>query len=475
VALSHVIKRPVILYASQHDIDTFGTGTYGIAGEFFPYRYHPSELSGQPVVVAWQSASHNHYIPLVWSAATNGADMVKWPQPKQSIPGEIPDPFGLDSVPEAEREAWHSFEVDYSKMEIKPPAFVQSLIQQIRESHRELEHMLRDGASIEEALAKGKSLIPHQFIQGDVAFTGHQGSAKGKALWGVAKKKLKSAMVNGVAYDHAVEHEGRTLGVNYDENVYGAALRQTATSDVASLTGSGIAMHQRTSSMRSSSSGINIAGLAVAIIRMTHEYALLESNPVEGVEVLSIPGEPFIWQIRVSDKELSEAREVQLTFPGTYPNEPPTAILIATNDQSQRPVHIPVCKASEWNSLLDARNVICSLKVQLISDQHSSGDVAQVAKEYFSLLDSDGDGFVSLTEGKEAMMVVYGMNEADARKMWTKILTKTDQDGDAEISYDEWLVFTVQVASMGKVENLKKQIARIQDTKKQGGGDGGSV
>jgi len=38
VALSHVIRRPIILYASQTDVDQFGTGFWGVAGVFVPLR-----------------------------------------------------------------------------------------------------------------------------------------------------------------------------------------------------------------------------------------------------------------------------------------------------------------------------------------------------------------------------------------------------------------------------------------------------
>jgi hypothetical protein len=85
------------------------------------------------------------------------------------------------------------------------------------------------------------------------------------------------------------------------------------------------------------------------------------------------------------------------------------------------------------------------------------------------------------------MMQVYGIDEDTARALWLRLLTKTDQDGDAEapclarwldclidssfltsrcrfnqVSFEEWKEFTSKAASMGKLANLQSQIERIK-------------
>lgn len=444
-----------MLFASQHDIDNFGTGTFGIAGRFLPLRLDPATINAPPVALAWQSPDHNHYVPLVWSAADNAAPcpVVNWPTPEQSIPSEIPDPFCMDP---ADSPKWAKyFERDCLRFPVREPSFIQSLLQQIRDSHSQVESMLRSGASLEEAHARLQlQSVPHQFLKPhtEVSFTGHQETSKGKALWNMARKKLKAAIVNGVAYDDVVLHEGTPVGVNDNESVVGAALRAfPGSASVQDITSAVITVHK---------SKIHMGGLAVALVRMCHEFALLARNPIEGVEVETTD---MVWTLRVTHGDLPGPRKLLLTFPATYPHHPPRVELCGTAPSGQ-PVtkSFPVPACQKWTALDDARMVIQGVVQQLVKECRIARVVSEVSREYFALMDSDGDGVVGMTEGKEAMKAIYGIPDAEARSLWMRVLTKTDADADGELTAPDWYYFCSHAASLGHLGALRTQIEQMR-------------
>lgn len=63
VAVAHVIRRPVYIYASPADVAALGCGFYGVAFAAWPARLAAAELvSARPVAIAWQSQRHEHFV-----------------------------------------------------------------------------------------------------------------------------------------------------------------------------------------------------------------------------------------------------------------------------------------------------------------------------------------------------------------------------------------------------------------------------
>eukprot|EP01091_Cochliopodium_minus_P013283 TRINITY_DN4242_c0_g1_i1.p1 TRINITY_DN4242_c0_g1~~TRINITY_DN4242_c0_g1_i1.p1 ORF type:complete len:883 (+),score=245.90 TRINITY_DN4242_c0_g1_i1:161-2809(+) len=76
-ALSNLIKRPIILYAPDNDIDNFGIGATGVAGTFVPIRYDPIKCSSKiPLAICWSSSFKNHFVPIV---GFSGKPTPSWP------------------------------------------------------------------------------------------------------------------------------------------------------------------------------------------------------------------------------------------------------------------------------------------------------------------------------------------------------------------------------------------------------------
>ncbi|KAL6047584.1 Deubiquitinating protein VCIP135 [Balamuthia mandrillaris] len=86
-ALTNVLKRPILLYASDRDVETFGEGENGVAAMFLPARIGAEQcLKQRPVVLAWQNWRKNHYVPVVGIA---GRNFVEWPRLKVAFPGAL--------------------------------------------------------------------------------------------------------------------------------------------------------------------------------------------------------------------------------------------------------------------------------------------------------------------------------------------------------------------------------------------------
>jgi len=53
-ALSNVLRRPIILYASDNDISRYGTGENGCAATFVPGRFPASAcVATSPIYLSW--------------------------------------------------------------------------------------------------------------------------------------------------------------------------------------------------------------------------------------------------------------------------------------------------------------------------------------------------------------------------------------------------------------------------------------
>eukprot|EP01121_Diplochlamys_sp_Union-15-3_P013354 TRINITY_DN4135_c1_g1_i1.p1 TRINITY_DN4135_c1_g1~~TRINITY_DN4135_c1_g1_i1.p1 ORF type:complete len:282 (+),score=46.13 TRINITY_DN4135_c1_g1_i1:34-879(+) len=78
-ALSNVIKRPIIVYASEEDVADYGQGEGGCCGVYLPTRIGSKKAHKvRPLAVAWSSRDKNHYVPVV---IKEGEEDFKWPLP----------------------------------------------------------------------------------------------------------------------------------------------------------------------------------------------------------------------------------------------------------------------------------------------------------------------------------------------------------------------------------------------------------
>eukprot|EP00743_Colponemidia_sp_Colp-15_P008966 GILK01009783.1.p1 GENE.GILK01009783.1~~GILK01009783.1.p1 ORF type:complete len:385 (-),score=30.56 GILK01009783.1:46-1200(-) len=102
VALSHVIRRPIILLASRTDMGNLGVGYHGCSGTFLPCRsIESADMTWiRPVVVAWSSDLFNHFVPLL---CAQGSPPAGFPVPTNMQgmdTGASVDPFAPPYIPE---------------------------------------------------------------------------------------------------------------------------------------------------------------------------------------------------------------------------------------------------------------------------------------------------------------------------------------------------------------------------------------
>eukprot|EP01124_Arcella_intermedia_P000075 TRINITY_DN10040_c0_g1_i1.p1 TRINITY_DN10040_c0_g1~~TRINITY_DN10040_c0_g1_i1.p1 ORF type:complete len:669 (+),score=170.42 TRINITY_DN10040_c0_g1_i1:90-2096(+) len=70
-ALSNILKRPIIVYASSKDETSWGIHEEGCAGTFLPTRHGATQCCAEPITLAWGSGKKNHYIPLCQKESVN--------------------------------------------------------------------------------------------------------------------------------------------------------------------------------------------------------------------------------------------------------------------------------------------------------------------------------------------------------------------------------------------------------------------
>jgi len=483
VALSHVIQRPILLYASQQDIDNFGVGFFGVAGVFVPLRLEASVIDSHPVAVSWQSNKHDHFIPLVWARSSQGLSAtVRWHVPQQSTPCEIPDPFGIENSPNPAR--W----LDCTA-EVREPGFVTELIKQIKEAHLQVEaHLATHGGMPDEELG---NMISKEFLLGATPASASESTAKGQQLWGRAKQALKKVQVGGGEYDFGVEHRGKTIGIDADENVYDAMCRINDRKDISSIDEDAeavqrlrrrarftalVATHEGVARRESANPGGDLSPqgfsqLATAVVRARTELQHLLNKPVVGVEVHPKQALPLVWDLKVDDTHLCHSHEVELHFPSSYPYDPPVAKLKLGAAGMSRDMVLPVC--ASWDFMDSARDVVISVKDQIAAGLahpalQQAYEIEQVAVEYFALLDTNKDGKVDHAEGADAMLKAYGISAERAHSLWSKLLVKADPDQNKILTLGEWRAFTKNAANMGKLPSLKKQMENIKASQVSG-------
>jgi hypothetical protein len=87
-ALSNVIKRPIIMYASEEDTERFGMGEVGVAATFVPSRHPYTECKSSPIYISWGSKIRNHYVPLI---GLEGKPLPELPILKVAFPSQLKD------------------------------------------------------------------------------------------------------------------------------------------------------------------------------------------------------------------------------------------------------------------------------------------------------------------------------------------------------------------------------------------------
>jgi hypothetical protein len=63
-ALCNIIRRPIILYASEIDMYQLGVHEQGVAGLILPTRHGAQSVTGRPIAITWSDDLRNHYVPL---------------------------------------------------------------------------------------------------------------------------------------------------------------------------------------------------------------------------------------------------------------------------------------------------------------------------------------------------------------------------------------------------------------------------
>jgi len=139
LALSNVIKRPIILYASDRDTELFGQGESGVAATFVPSRVGSTACVQRPIILAWQTTHKNHYVPIV---GISGRRNIEWPLLKPAFPDGLSE--GEDASTYIHLEA-----------EIVNPPVVQLLEDQKKELQKRKEDEKKLLEGLQDTLRRG--------------------------------------------------------------------------------------------------------------------------------------------------------------------------------------------------------------------------------------------------------------------------------------------------------------------------------
>eukprot|EP01102_Stenamoeba_stenopodia_P019458 TRINITY_DN7357_c0_g1_i1.p1 TRINITY_DN7357_c0_g1~~TRINITY_DN7357_c0_g1_i1.p1 ORF type:complete len:707 (+),score=140.41 TRINITY_DN7357_c0_g1_i1:242-2362(+) len=100
-ALSNVIRRPIILYASDNDIARYGTGENGCAATFVPGRFSASSsVASSPVYLSWGSGRKNHFVPLI---GVEGQAFPSLPVFQVAFPSRVPQTEMMNYINQHEK------------------------------------------------------------------------------------------------------------------------------------------------------------------------------------------------------------------------------------------------------------------------------------------------------------------------------------------------------------------------------------
>jgi len=77
-ALSNILKRPIIVYASQKDMMKWGVHEEGVAGTFLPTRHGAGECNAKSIALGWSNEDKNHFVPICPIEETHNE--WDWPQ-----------------------------------------------------------------------------------------------------------------------------------------------------------------------------------------------------------------------------------------------------------------------------------------------------------------------------------------------------------------------------------------------------------
>eukprot|EP01094_Clydonella_sp_ATCC50884_P009969 TRINITY_DN1951_c0_g1_i3.p1 TRINITY_DN1951_c0_g1~~TRINITY_DN1951_c0_g1_i3.p1 ORF type:complete len:626 (+),score=150.54 TRINITY_DN1951_c0_g1_i3:233-2110(+) len=89
-ALANVLKRPIIVYGSDYDMNTFGCHVAGVAGLFVPSRFPPSECYKRPICISW--VHRGHFVPIVEVEGQKA----KFPVLPGVLPSQLPPNTSFD-------------------------------------------------------------------------------------------------------------------------------------------------------------------------------------------------------------------------------------------------------------------------------------------------------------------------------------------------------------------------------------------
>jgi len=120
-ALSNILQRAIVVYASDDDVAQYGQQESGVAGTFLPTRAGVFECFTKPaILLTWSSKKKNHFLPLIVFEGTSVQDKLP-----NSIP-EVAFQKTIENIEEVRYQLWMLFELDFSN----PP----ERIEQMRDS-----------------------------------------------------------------------------------------------------------------------------------------------------------------------------------------------------------------------------------------------------------------------------------------------------------------------------------------------------
>jgi len=352
VAAAHVLRRPVIIYASLEEQQALGCGFYGVAGVFMPARLPPSECYPHPVTVGWQSTEKNHYVAMVAS----GDDQLVWPVPENEViedasdDGEdVADPFGLPvtgpSSPYLDAQcssvqpnfitklldqvrSCHQQLMDHHEAGLDPHAFDFSTLNHIKAQCVEDAQVERGSvgvaapastSTLQVSVVVGEVEVALAFGEKDVAFVTALNAVQ-DGLFGEESQSSEIVFKIAQQLDEA-RKEGRMTAKDQaraavERAAAGGGGKEKNRSLAALLKGHAHAAPP-------GAKGHRLLGAVSAVIRARHELHALEEHPIRGIRIHTLDSAGMHWVCAMHACVGVPPVRVHVVFPATYPHHPP--------------------------------------------------------------------------------------------------------------------------------------------------------
>eukprot|EP00656_Telonema_subtile_P006497 TRINITY_DN13005_c0_g3_i2.p1 TRINITY_DN13005_c0_g3~~TRINITY_DN13005_c0_g3_i2.p1 ORF type:complete len:652 (-),score=128.27 TRINITY_DN13005_c0_g3_i2:30-1985(-) len=280
--LANVLCRPIIVFASQEDIDSWGTGYNGVAGIYAPLR-RLEWCAANPICISWQSKSHNHYVPISW---VKGDPTPCWPMPKLSGKVDIDMDVFQANAPDA------GGDMDCPvKADVEEPRFISNLVHRIKEIHCELQTLLLQNPP--DLGQRMKVLLSPDSIADYVNRLSLEESIS--ELQRLSDCGRGYTVIEGLGEEPVVKPPSRFKMATQSVMLRSALVRS------------------------SDSKEQDFARLATALLLVTQEELAIQSGSHPGVHLKK--EEQLVWTVSVSAE--TQVCEFRVTFPAEYPEKAP--------------------------------------------------------------------------------------------------------------------------------------------------------